>query len=232
MDASAPTKRKARDLLVPIAPEISQPEAVVVLSAVTVPPDTAPKPPNAELTSRFVIGPRSDSQSDSATSHENTNNAHTHPDIDESSPARPPSGPGNQSSSFEIDPGSLNQSIRNPETSLVMAPGSGKEFSNERLSYDHAPAGISVSGGSAGRADGAATRSRVSPRSYALTIISGGSSGGATRDLGVFARTDIVYTVYIPMTDVGGGSDWPMQYTLISPVPNRLAGGVLTPPVA
>lgn len=65
--------------------------------------------------------------------------------------------------------------------------------------------------------------------SYGLTIISGGSSGGASRDLGVFSRSDTVYTVYIPMADAGGGPDWPMEYTLMSSVPG--GSGLLTPPV-
>jgi len=36
------------------------------------------------------------------------------------------------------------------------------------------------------------------------------------------------------MTDAGGGPDWPMQYTLMSPAPvhNGLLNGLLTPPVA
>jgi hypothetical protein len=45
----------------------------------------------------------------------------------------------------------------------------------------------------------------------------------------VFSRSDTVYTVYIPMTDAGGGPDWPMQYTLMS---SALAhNGLLVPPV-
>ena len=66
--------------------------------------------------------------------------------------------------------------------------------------------------------------------SSALTITSVGSSGGATRDLGVFSRGDTVYTVYIPMADAGGGPDWPIEYALMN---SALAGnGLLTPPVA
>jgi hypothetical protein len=49
----------------------------------------------------------------------------------------------------------------------------------------------------------------------------------------VFSRGDTVYTVYIPMTDAGGGPDWPMQYALMSPAQARsgLLNGLLTPPV-
>ena len=51
--------------------------------------------------------------------------------------------------------------------------------------------------------------------------------------MGVFSRNDTVYTVYIPMTDAGGGPDWPMQYALVSPSQayNSLPNGLLTPPV-
>jgi hypothetical protein len=45
----------------------------------------------------------------------------------------------------------------------------------------------------------------------------------------VFSRSDTVYTVYIPMTDAGGGPDWPMQYTLMSSAPAH--NGLLVPPV-
>jgi len=93
--------------------------------------------------------------------------------------------------------------------------------------------GISISGDMLGSSGPAAATSPIPHGSYALTIISGGSSGGASRDLGVFSRTDTVYTVYIPMTDAGGGPDWSMQYALISPAPagNGLSNGLLTPPV-
>jgi TonB-like protein len=64
---------------------------------------------------------------------------------------------------------------------------------------------------------------------YGLTIIAGGSSGGASRDLGVFSRSETVYTVFIPMTDAGGGPDWPMQYALSSA---PASGGLLAPPIA
>ena len=45
----------------------------------------------------------------------------------------------------------------------------------------------------------------------------------------MFSRGDTVYTVYIPMTDAGGGPDWPMEYALTSPA--ATGNGLLTPPV-
>jgi len=91
--------------------------------------------------------------------------------------------------------------------------------------------GISIAGGTAGRSGGAAvTTGATSRRPYAITVISGGTSGGASRDLGVFSREETVYTVYIPMSDAGGGADWPIEYALAD---SALAGnGVLTPPLA
>src|SRR5260370_17116702 len=91
--------------------------------------------------------------------------------------------------------------------------------------------GISIAGGTAGRSGGAAvTTGATSRRPYAITVISGGTSGGASRDLGVFSREETVYTVYIPMSDAGGGPDWPIEYALAD---STLAGnGLLTPPVA
>jgi hypothetical protein len=63
---------------------------------------------------------------------------------------------------------------------------------------------------------------------YGITIVSGGSSGGPSRDAGVFARNETVYTVYISMADVGGGSAWSMQYACATPG----SFGLLVPAVA
>ena len=67
-------------------------------------------------------------------------------------------------------------------------------------------------------------------RSYGITIISGGSSGGAGRDLGVFDRSETVFSVAIPMGDAGGGPDWPMQYSLKDHAASGV--GLLVPPFA
>ena len=63
-----------------------------------------------------------------------------------------------------------------------------------------------------------------------MMIISGGASGGASRDLGVFSRHETVYSVSIPMTDAGGGPDWTMQYALRDPAES--GAGLLVPPIA
>lgn len=88
--------------------------------------------------------------------------------------------------------------------------------------------GITIMGGTRG----GGTRpsiSRTRP-GYGLTIVSGGSSGGASRDLGVFARNETVYSVYISMADAGGGPDWPMQYALADPA--AAGNGLVSPPYA
>lgn len=79
--------------------------------------------------------------------------------------------------------------------------------------------GMTIVGGSAG--DGGALRSApttatVDPHDprpgYGLTIVSSGNSGGAVRDLGVFADGP-VYTVYIDVTRLGIRSRWSLQYS-------------------
>jgi hypothetical protein len=67
-------------------------------------------------------------------------------------------------------------------------------------------------------------------RSYGITIISGGSSGGAGRDIGFFDRSETVFSVAIPMGDAGGGPDWPMQYAMLNH--GDPGAGLLVPPFA
>lgn len=91
--------------------------------------------------------------------------------------------------------------------------------------------GIAISGGVSGRRGRVLPTAPILRGSYPLTIISSGSSGGPSRDFGVFARSDTVYTVYIPMADLGAGPDWPIQYALIGPAHNSSSSALLTPPV-
>jgi len=100
------------------------------------------------------------------------------------------------------------------------APGTG--------SGNGAGTGISISGGVPGRNGAAMNRAVPLHRSYGMMIISGGSSGGASRDIGVFDRSETVYSVTISMADAGGGPDWPLQYALLNPAP--AGAGLLVPP--
>lgn len=93
----------------------------------------------------------------------------------------------------------------------------------------HGGSGITIIGGST-RDRGMSGSVAAAPPKYGLTVISSGSNGGASRDLGVFDRSETVYTVYIPMADAGGGPDWSMQYAILGP--KQAGNGLLTPPAA
>jgi len=109
-------------------------------------------------------------------------------------------------------------------TSLSPGPGGAGSGNGTHM------AGIAISGGIPGRGVPPSVISNVARGSYAITIISGGGSGGASRDVGVFDRSETVYSVYISMADAGGGPDWPMQYALLGSGSTRK--GLLTPPIA
>ena len=115
-----------------------------------------------------------------------------------------------------------------PGNGAGSSPGAGAGAGKSSGSGTGNSPGISIMGGT-----GNSGRSRTQPSArpgYGITIVSGGSSGGASRDLGVFARNETVYTVYIPMTDAGGGADWSMQYAAVGP--SAAGGGLLVPPLA
>lgn len=203
-------------------------KAAVIITAVHVPPEPVPVIPDAELASRFVIGPSSGA----------TTLAMTTPDSARSSKA----GQNLPHLSTENGVGSKTEAgdghsvlASNESTSGVGTPArSSTGGALAAATGNRSIPGISISGGMPGNIGRAASTGPILPRgSYALTIISGGSNGGASRDLGVFSRNDTVYTVYIPMGDAGGGPDWPMQYALLSPTPvrNGSSNGLLTPPV-
>ena len=85
--------------------------------------------------------------------------------------------------------------------------------------------GFSIAGGASGR--GSTHTAAGGSRSYGMTVISAGNNGGPSRDSGAFSREETVYTVYVPMRDVGGGADWSMQYALAGAANSK---GLLTPP--
>jgi hypothetical protein len=85
--------------------------------------------------------------------------------------------------------------------------------------------GISISGGIPGRNGATVTRAVPQHRSYGMLIISGGNNGGASRDVGVFDRSETVYSVTVP---VAGGPDWTIQYAVLNR--NQAGAGFLTPP--
>jgi len=214
-------------------------KAVVILNGVAVPPDTPVAVPNAEISGDFAVGPSKaisptgtgttgpDSTASSSgngrelagTGTGKAEGTGEHPGSNAgngSSPGTPTgtgaSGPGNSASAREGN-GRLGAGLGNGGSST--GPGSGST------------PGISIAGGSGGTRSLPPSRPRPG---YGMTIISGGRSGGASRDSGAFGRNEIVYSVYIPMADAGGGPDWPMQYALADPV--AAGNGLVAPPIA
>jgi hypothetical protein len=111
---------------------------------------------------------------------------------------------------------------------VTSANGAGHGAGNAGIGRgSNGGSGISISGGVPGRNGAAITRALPLRRSYGITIIAGGSSGGASRDTGVFDRNETVFSVAIPMADAGGGPDWPMQYALLKPAQSS---ALLVPP--
>ncbi|SRR5712692_326303 len=206
---------------------VSAPKAVVVINAVSVPPESAPVIPDAELSGNFVVAP-SDVNGLETTSGAGGGNIAGAGASNAGENSLHPSG-GN-GGGIGVNAGGGNAGVARPESlsSLGTRPGSGGG-TGAAIGSTGLP-GISISGGVSGRSGRAFGTSSIPRGSYALTIISGGSSGGASRDLGVFSRSDTVYTVCIPMTDAGGGPDWPIEYALMSSAP--AGNGLLTPPIA
>lgn len=217
------------------------PKTIVVINAVSVPPEPAPPIPDAELSSQFVVAPSTEARAEnpaggSVDRHITSGNAlNTAKDLSHMKPENgaediAPLVPEAKGSAAPERTGAHGNVANSGSRSNTAArPGLGD---SSPASAAKAPMpGISISGGSSGRSgSGRAAAMDPTPRgSYGLTVISGGSSGGASRDLGVFLRSDTVYSVYIPMTDAGGGPAWPMQYALASPAPR--SNGLLAPPI-
>jgi len=232
-----PEVPKTADVSPPSLPAIStaaDPQAmpltsVIVINAVMVPPSDLVIP-EAEMNSRFVVGPSRDATRE--IEQRTTAGDHASDLGEDSSRASVEDGSG----SGAEHPDSLDGNAKSESLKAELHTGSGSPSgsgadSTVATGENKGLAGISISGGVAART-GRAPATNSSPRgSYALTIISGGNNGGAIRDLGVFARADTVYTIYIPMIEVGGGADWPMQYALMGPAQNSLPNALLTPPV-
>lgn len=218
LESSGPTRPITRAAL-------NAPKAAAVINAVVPPPDLAPVIPNAELASRFIVAPSPKPAPVDATAGGASGNLEG---VASNATEKPPRSSVSGAAENKLDaidttaPANVSSSTASPapDAAALAAPTPETTVS-----------GISISGGVPGRS-GRAAPTHLNPRgSYALTIVSGGSSGGASRDLGVFERREIVYTVYIPMTGVGDGRDCPMQYSLLSSgVADKGSIGLLTPP--
>ncbi len=233
-----PKIRAASEPSVPVLsatmdPDVSVRKAVAIINAVSVPPEPDPVIPEAELASRFVVGP-----SGAATTAASTVSQAAGGNLAGAGASKAgenlPHGSVENGTRTRVEAGDGHSGVASTESSSSASPqpGSGAGTAPAAAAGNKSLPGISISGGTPGRSGRAGAPSPIPHGSYALTIISGGSSGGASRDLGVFSRSDTVYTVYIPMTDAGGGPDWPMQYALMSPAQahNSVLNGLLTPP--
>jgi hypothetical protein len=223
-------------------------KAVVVVNAVSVAPDPNVQIPDAQLSGSFVVGPSlgkaappklsagSDGRSAEA-APVNAGASASQPYKGSSTGSYSNSGSG-KNSSPAIGAGSGNMAATGTGLAIgngagsgsgASAPGNGNGSLN-RVTGNGGTGGISISGGRSGRNGGIGSRSVPMNRSYGMTIISGGSSGGAGRDMGVFDRSETVFSVAIPMSDAGGGPDWPMQYSLKNHA--QSGAGMLVPPFA
>ena len=192
------------------APEITESKAAVVINAVSLPAEPLAIP-DAQLSGKFVVGPPKDVN-----------------------------GPETIARAAEVAavpnvvPDVMEDSLRviadanAPAPIAPSATGAPSSGGHTVVAENRNLPGISISGGTPPRV---ATAITSAPRkSYAITIMSGGASGGAARDFGVFGRDETVYTVYIPMTGIGDGSACPFEYALMNTPPSRIA--LPTPPVA
>jgi len=207
-------------------------KALVVVNAVQVAPDPSVAIPEGQLAGSFVVGP----------SASGTGTGNSSPSSDTASAAASGSGhnpgPAEGHAAMPGPGGGTNAAGKSGSGgSASPSPGSGGGTGATNAgvgagkgTVSGAAPGISISGGVPGGNHGVTANSFPGRPSYSMMIIAGGASGGASRDLGVFSRSETVYSVSIPMTDAGGGPDWTMQYALRDPA---LAGaGLLVPPIA
>jgi hypothetical protein len=225
-------------------------KAVIVVNAVSVAPDPSIQIPDAQLSGNFVVGPSLGTASPAKSSAGEGKSADTTPANHSASASQPYKGASagidsnkgvGSSGSPSAGVGSGNIAGTDPNIGVAPGngtgprsgtpgPGSGNSGPGGKANTSSGASGISISGGSPGRIGASASRTVPPSRSYGITIISGGSSGGAGRDMGVFDRSETVFSVAIPMGDAGGGPDWPMQYSQKNHAPSGV--GLLVPPFA
>jgi Gram-negative bacterial TonB protein C-terminal len=228
--STAPSQTVSPDLKTLPGTNTNVMKALVVVNAVQVAPDPSIAVPEGQLAGKFAIGPSAGgpgtgSSPASSETGNVTGAAGGH------SPA-----PGNGHSSM---PGGENTAADRSGSGVNISPnpGNGEGIGATNGGASGAGAGsarggtpgISISGGVPGRRAVTANSFPGRP-SYPLMIISGGASGGASRDLGIFGRSETVYSVSIPMADSGGGPDWTMQYALLDAA--QAGAGLLVPPIA
>jgi hypothetical protein len=205
-------------------------KSVVVVDALSVPPDVASAIPDAQLASEFFVGPRTDTATPSPALRSDQNDAGRSAGRENLSHLNAKNGAG-RGTEHSNEPPRTNAGAGSADSARNVAVRTESHGDSLTAAPSKSLQDITISGGILGRDGRAPATSSPSGASYGITIISGGNSGGASRDLGVFARTDTVYTVYIPMSDTGGGSDWSMQYASMSSARSVSSNALLTPPV-
>ena len=222
-------------------------KAVIVVNAVNVAPAPSVQIPDAQLSGSFVVGPSlGKAAPEKLSAGGDGKSAETAPGKNSMAASQPykESGAGaaiNNGTGTSGSPsvGAANGNSAGTGTGITPGKGTGSGGTsfpgngNSGLSGrgpGSSGGGISISGGSSGRNAGIGSRTVPMNRSYGITIIAGGSSGGAGRDMGVFDRSETVFSVAIPMSDAGGGPDWPMQYSLKNHA--QSSSGMLVPPFA
>jgi TonB-like protein len=225
-------------------------KAIIVVNAVTVAPDPAAQIPDGQLSGNFIVGPSRGTvtleKSSAGGDGRSTETAASNNSPAISQPYKG-SGAGSDISNGSLAGGNHSAGAGSGHIAgmgtgkaPVAGPGAGsgaagRGNSNSGVTGRGAAGssgagGISISGGSPVRNGGLGSRSVPLSRSYGITVISGGSSGGAGRDMGVFDRSETVFSVAIPMGDAGGGPDWPMQYSMLNH--GQPGSGLLVPPFA
>lgn len=207
-------------------------KALVVVNAVQVASDPSIAVPEGQLAGKFIVGPSipEPGAGRSAPSSETGNVTST---LAGNSSAPANGNPSSHDSAGETDAAGRGgpRVIISPNSGSGEGTGvtNGGASGAGTGSVSGGAPGISISGGVPGR-HAAMAKSLPGRPTYPLMIISGGASGGASRDLGVFSRSETVYSVSIPMADAGGGPDWTMQYALRDPA--QTGAGLLVPPIA
>jgi hypothetical protein len=221
-------------------------KAVIVVNAVSVAPDASVQIPDAQLTGNFVVGPSLGTASPAKSPAGDGKLAETTPAKNSASASQSYKGTSagidsNKGDGTSGSPLAAGGNIAGRSIGIAPGNGSSAHSGTPGLSSGNSgpigkgntssgAGGISISGGSPGRIGTSASRTVPPSRSYGITIISGGSSGGAGRDMGVFDRSETVFSVAIPMGDTGGGPDWPMQYAMLNH--GQPGAGLLVPPFA
>jgi len=224
----------------PAAASIPQPQdtgtrAVIILNAVAVPPDTPALVPDAEISGNFAVAPANITAAATTEAPEGSARGSGTGSGEEKGSAAG-EGTSQRSGRYPGNGSSLGET-RGTVVGGSGGTGSGRDGNGREAAGTGGGAaskgpgsggipGISIAGGNGGGR--LPSRPRTRP-GYGITIISGGRSGGAIRDLGTFGRNEVVYTVYIPMSDAGGGPDWPMQYAVADPV--AAGNGLVSPPL-